>query len=155
MGRTDYFHDPAAPRPNAIKVAVSAVVLDGDGRILMIRRTDNDRYSIPGGGLEAGETVSEAVAREVLEETGIEVDVSDMVGVFSNPEHVIAYDDGEVRQEFSICFRARPIGGTLRTSEESKEVLWVAPAALDSLDVHPSIKLRIEHGLASSAPYFT
>ncbi|MEU5407423.1 NUDIX hydrolase [Nocardia asteroides] len=155
MGRTDYFHDPAAPRPNAIKVAVSAVVLDDEGRILMIRRTDNDRYSIPGGGLEAGETVSEAVAREVLEETGIEVDVSDMVGVFSNPEHVIAYDDGEVRQEFSICFRARPTGGMLRTSEESKEVLWVTPAAVESLDVHPSIKLRIEHGLASAAPYFT
>lgn len=155
MGRTDYFHDPAAPRPNAIKVAVSAVVLDDQGRILMIRRTDNDLYSIPGGGLEAGETVSEAVAREVLEETGVQVDVSDMVGVFSNPEHVIAYDDGEVRQEFSICFRARPIGGTLRTSEESKEVLWVAPESVGALNVHPSIKLRIEHGLASTAPYFT
>lgn len=107
------------------------------------------------GQWATGETVSEAVAREVLEETGIEVDVSDMVGVFSNPEHVIAYDDGEVRQEFSTCFRARPTGGTLRTSEESKEVLWVAPATLESLDVHPSIKLRIEHGLASAAPYFT
>lgn len=155
MGRTDHFHDPAAPRPNAIKVAVSAVVLDDTGRILMIRRTDNDRYAIPGGGLEAGETVSEAVAREVLEETGIDVEVTDLVGVFSNPEHVIAYDDGEVRQEFSICFRARPIGGSLRTSEESKEVLWVTPAAVDSLNVHPSIKLRIERGLEVATPYFT
>lgn len=155
MGRTDYFHDPAAPRPNTIKVAVSAVVLDDSGRILMIRRTDNDRYAIPGGGLEAGETVSDAVVREVLEETGITVAVADLVGVFSNPEHVIAYDDGEVRQEFSICFRARPIGGSLRTSEESKEVLWVDPAGLDSLNVHPSIKLRIEKGLGTAKPYFT
>jgi ADP-ribose pyrophosphatase YjhB (NUDIX family) len=155
MGRTDYFHDPAAPQPNAIKVAVSAVVLDDAGRILMIRRTDNDRYAIPGGGLEAGETVSEAVVREVLEETGVRVAVADLVGVFSNPEHVIAYDDGEVRQEFSICFRARPTGGSLRTSEESKEVLWVDPGELDSLDVHPSIKLRIEQGLKTAKPYFT
>ncbi|MFD4432895.1 NUDIX hydrolase [Nocardia sp. NPDC058497] len=155
MGRTDYFHDPAAPRPNAIKVAVSAVVLDDAGRILMIRRTDNDLYAIPGGGLEAGETVSEAVAREVLEETGISVEVTDLVGVFSNPEHVIAYDDGEVRQEFSICFRARPIGGSLRTSDESKEVLWVAPAEVKSLNVHPSIKLRITRGLEAATPYFT
>ncbi|MFD4461316.1 NUDIX hydrolase [Nocardia sp. NPDC058480] len=155
MGRTDYFHDPAAPQPNAIKVAVSAVVLDELGRILMIRRTDNDLYAIPGGGLEAGETVSEAVAREVLEETGIRVEVTDLVGVFSNPEHVIAYDDGEVRQEFSICFRARPVGGSLRTSEESKEVLWVAPTAVESLNVHPSIKLRISRGMEDATPYFT
>ncbi|WP_194828598.1 NUDIX hydrolase [Nocardia sp. XZ_19_231] len=155
MGRIDYFHDPAAPQPNAIKVAVSAVVLDKSGRILMIRRTDNDLYAIPGGGLEAGETVSEAVAREVLEETGIRVEVTDLVGVFSNPEHVIAYDDGEVRQEFSICFRARPTGGSLRTSEESKEVLWVAPGALDSLDIHPSINLRIKRALEAASPYFT
>ncbi len=155
MGRTDYFHDPAAPPPNTIKVAVSAVVLDDSGRILMIRRTDNDRYAIPGGGLEAGETVSQAVTREVVEETGIHVEVTDLVGVFSNPEHVIAYDDGEVRQEFSICFRAKPISGTLRTSEESKEVLWVTPAEIDSLNVHPSITLRIKRGLEGAAPYFT
>ncbi|WP_068060372.1 NUDIX hydrolase [Nocardia xishanensis] len=156
MSRTDYFHDPAAPAPNSIKVAVSALVQDEHGRILMIRRTDNDKYSIPGGGLEAGETVAQAVTREVMEETGIEVDATELIGVFSNPDHVIAYDDGEVRQEFSLCFRANPIGGTPRTSSESKEVRWVEPAELDELDVHPSIRLRISKGLeASGDPYFT
>ncbi|MFI2473891.1 NUDIX hydrolase [Nocardia xishanensis] len=156
MSRTDYFHDPAAPAPNSIKVAVSALVQDEHGRILMIRRTDNDKYSIPGGGLEAGETVAQAVAREVMEETGIEVDATELIGVFSNPDHVIAYDDGEVRQEFSLCFRANPIGGAPRTSSESKEVRWVEPAALGELDVHPSIRLRISKGLeASGDPYFT
>lgn len=156
MSRTDYFHDPAAPAPNSIKVAVSALVQDGQGRILLIRRSDNGKYSVPGGGLEAGETVAQAVVREVREETGIEVDVTELVGVFSNPEHVIAYDDGEVRQEFSICFRAQPIGGKLRTSEESSEVEWVRPAELSERDIHPSILLRIQKGLESSdSPYFT
>ncbi|WP_141812985.1 NUDIX hydrolase [Nocardia bhagyanarayanae] len=70
MGRTDYLNDPTAPSANSIKVAVSAVVLDARGRILMIHRTDNNLYSIPGGGLEAGETVTDAVVREVHEETG-------------------------------------------------------------------------------------
>ncbi|MGF6881381.1 8-oxo-dGTP pyrophosphatase MutT (NUDIX family) [Nocardia sp. GAS34] len=65
MTRTDYFQDPNAPTPNSIKVAASALVLDGHGRILMIHKTDNNLYSIPGGGLETGETVSEAVIREV------------------------------------------------------------------------------------------
>ena len=154
--RTDYFQDPSAPTPNSIKVAVSALIRDGRGRILMIRRTDNGMYSIPGGGLEAGETVSEAVVREVEEETGIDVRVVDMIGVFSNPEHVIAYDDGEVRQEFSICFTAEPIGGELRTSSESKDVRWVAPEQLSRLEIHPSVRLRISRGLgAGRAPYFT
>ncbi|MEU5760368.1 NUDIX domain-containing protein [Nocardia sp. NPDC047648] len=156
MARTDYFHDPDAPTPNSIKVAVSALVRDSEGKILMIHRTDNDRYSIPGGGLEAGETVTEALVREVKEETGIDVQVTGLIGIFSNPEHVIAYDDGEVRQEFSICFRADPVGGQLRTSSESKEVRWVAPSDVSSLDVHPSIALRIDQGLnPSSGPYYT
>ncbi|MFE9323556.1 NUDIX hydrolase [Nocardia sp. NPDC052278] len=156
MSRTDYFHDPNAPTPNSVKVAVSAVVRDSQGRILMIHRTDNDRYSIPGGGLEAGETITQALVREVKEETGIDVRVTDLIGIFSNPEHVIAYDDGEVRQEFSICFHADPIGGDLRTSSESKEVRWVAPNDISSLNVHPSIALRIERGLSpATGTYFT
>lgn len=156
MSRTDYFRDPNAPSPNSIKVAVSAFVQDSDGRILMIHRTDNDLYSIPGGGLEAGETVTEAVVREVHEETGIDVHVTSLIGIFSNPDHVIAYDDGEVRQEFSICFRADPIGGQARTSSESKVVAWVAPTDLAKLDIHPSITLRIERGLqGTNTPYFT
>jgi ADP-ribose pyrophosphatase YjhB (NUDIX family) len=122
----------------------------------MIRRTDNDKYAIPGGGQDVGETVAQTVVREVEEETGIHVEVTDLVGIYSNPAHVMAYDDGEVRQEFSICFRARPVSGELRTSSESKEVLWVEPERLDELDVHPSIRLRIQHGLGNrTKPYFT
>lgn len=156
MGRTDYYNDPKAPDANSIKVAVSAVVRDSAGRVLMIHRTDNDKYSIPGGGLEIGESVADAVVREVKEETGIDVEVTKLVGVFSNPDHVIAYDDGEVRQEFSICFVADPRGGELRTSAESKEVKWVAPDDLGELDIHPSVRLRIRRGLSNgNEPYFT
>ncbi|WP_328411947.1 NUDIX hydrolase [Nocardia sp. NBC_00403] len=154
--RTDYFNDPEAPEANSLKVAVSAFVQDADGRILMIHRTDNDKYSIPGGGMEVGETVADAVVREVAEETGIQVHPVGIVGIFSDPRHVIAYDDGEVRQEFSICFAAEPIGGTPSTSSESKAVQWVSPEELEELDVHPSIRERIEHGLRPpEEPYFT
>ncbi|ROP37951.1 NUDIX hydrolase [Saccharothrix texasensis] len=156
MTRTDYLNDPNAPKPNSIRVAVSAIVQDPTGRLLMIRRTDNDKYAIPGGGQDVGETLAQAVVREVEEETGIHVEVTGLVGLYSNPNHVIAYDDGEVRQEFSICFRAQPIGGELRTSSESKEVHWVEPHRLPDLDIHPSIRLRIDHGLSNRPePYFT
>lgn len=156
MARTDHYQDPDAPTANSIVVAVTAVVLDEDGRVLMIRRTDNDLYAIPGGAQEIGETISGTVIREVKEETGIDVQVTSLIGVYTDPEHVIAFTDGEVRQEFSICFHARPTGGQPRTSSESKEVLWIDPAELDSLNVHPSIRLRITHGLTGRRePYFS
>lgn len=145
-GRIDYYHDPDAPPANSIVVAVTAFILDESGRLLMIRRTDNDLYAIPGGVQEIGETIVQTVVREVREETGILVDVTGLIGVYSDPKHVIAFADGEVRQEFSLCFRAQPIRGELRTSSESKEVLWVEPSRLDDLNIHPSIRLRIQHG---------
>ncbi|MGH3850149.1 MAG: NUDIX hydrolase [Pseudonocardiaceae bacterium] len=153
-GRVDYYHDPDAPPANSIVVAVTAFILDSAGRLLMIRRTDNDLYAIPGGAQEIGETISKTVLREVQEETGILVEVTGLIGVYSDPEHVIAFADGEVRQEFSLCFRARPIRGEPRTSSESKEVLWVEHARLDDLTIHPSITLRIQHGFEQRAKPF-
>ncbi|WP_181781325.1 NUDIX hydrolase [Pseudonocardia pini] len=156
MTRTDYLDDPDAPKPNSIVIALSAFVLDDAGRLLMIRRTDNDKHAIPGGRHELGETMTEAVIRETIEETGITVEVTGLIGIYSNPHHVMAYDDGEVRQEFSICFRARQVSGEPRTSDESSEVRWVDPAQLDDLDIHPSIRLRIDHGLQERAePFYT
>jgi ADP-ribose pyrophosphatase YjhB (NUDIX family) len=147
MPKRDYYNDPTAPKANSLVPAVAAVVRDEAGRVLMIRRTDNDLYAIPGGAQDIGETVVQAAVRETFEETGTHIEVTSLVGIYSDPRHVIAYDDGEVRQEFSICFRARPLAGEPRTSSESKEVLWVEPARLDALNIHPSVRLRIQHGL--------
>ena len=147
MARTDYLDDPAAPKANSIVPAVSVVVPDGRGRILLIRRTDNNYWSIPGGGMEPGESVRQAASREVMEETGINCEVTGLIGVYSNPGHVAAYDDGEVRQEFSICLTARILGGALRTSSESSEVRFVPAADITSYDIHRSIRMRIGHYL--------
>ncbi|RSN12289.1 NUDIX hydrolase [Streptomyces sp. WAC 05977] len=155
MARVDYYNDPNAPKANSIAVAVSAFIQDDEGRILMIRRTDNDLYSIPGGQLELGETLSQAAVREVREETGIVCEVTGVIGLYSNPNHVIAYDDGEVRQEFSICFCATPVSGDLRTSSESKEVLWVPVDLMKDINIHSSIRLRIEHGIAGGEVFFS
>ncbi|MFS8098154.1 NUDIX domain-containing protein [Lentzea alba] len=155
MARTDHYHDPNAPKATNIVVAVSAFVQDEHGRLLMIRRTDNDLYSIPGGAQDVGETIGHTVIREVKEETGIDVEPTDIIGVYSDPNHVVSYTDGEVRQQFSICFRAQHVGGERRTSDESSEVHWVSRRDLNALNIHPSIRLRIEHGFADrSVPYF-
>jgi ADP-ribose pyrophosphatase YjhB (NUDIX family) len=156
MTRVDYLNDPNAPKANTVAVAVSAFIQDNRGRTLMIRRSDNDLYSIPGGQLEPGETLTQAAVREVKEETGIGIEVTGLIGLYSNPNHVIVYDDGEIRQEFSICFRAQPRSGLLQTSDESTEVRWYTRDELTGLRIHPSTMLRIEHGFINRAqPYYT
>lgn len=155
MGRRDFYDDPAAPTPNTIVPAVTAVIQDGQGRILLIHRTDNDRWALPGGTLEIGESLPATLVREVREETGIDVEVVGLIGIYSDPKHVIAYDDGEVRQQFAVSVRARPIGGLLRGSTESSEVKWLEPSTLSELNLHPSMRLRIDHALdpGRSNPY--
>jgi ADP-ribose pyrophosphatase YjhB (NUDIX family) len=156
MARTDFYNDPVAPKPTSIVVAASAFVLDADRRLLMIRRTDSGLYALPGGRHELGETMSATAIRETYEETGVKIEVTGLVGIYSNPNHVIAFSDGEIRQEFSICFRAHPLGGTPRPSDESTEVEWVERDKLRELDIHPSIMLRIEHGFTDrSEPYYS
>lgn len=151
MARRDYFNDPDAPPANSVVPSVVAAVVNDRGELLMIHRTDNNLWALPGGGHDIGESISQTVIREVCEETGIDVEITGLTGIYTNPRHVMAYDDGEVRQQFSICFTARPIGGTLRTSSESREVAWVQPDDLADLDIHPSMRLRIEHALAGLA----
>ncbi|MET7603921.1 NUDIX domain-containing protein [Streptomyces avermitilis] len=155
MSRIDYFRDPNAPKANSVVPSVTAVVCDGAGRLLLIHKTDNDLWALPGGGHDIGERIADTVVREVREETGIDVEVDNISGLYTDPQHVLAYDDGEVRQQFSICFRAHVVGGSLRTSSESKEVRWIDLADLDGLDIHPSMMLRIRHGLdaARREPY--
>jgi ADP-ribose pyrophosphatase YjhB (NUDIX family) len=148
MARRDFFHDPNAPKANSIVPAVTTVVVR-DGEILLEHRVDNDLWALPGGALEPGETVAEAAMRETLEETGIRVRVVGLVGIYSDPNHVIAYDNGEVRQQFSICLRSEPVGGELEAQRsEAKRVAWVPVTELDQLSIHPAQRLRIDHGLA-------
>ena len=109
---------------------------------------------MPGGGHETGESITDTVVREVKEETGYDVEVVALTGVYTNPKHVMAYDDGEVRQQFSICFTARRVGGQARTSSESSEVRWVSIGDIDSLDMHPSMRLRLQHALEDHAHPF-
>jgi ADP-ribose pyrophosphatase YjhB (NUDIX family) len=143
--RRDLLDDPNAPRANRLVPAASAVVVDDAGRVLLHKRTDNEFWSIPGGSMEPGESIAETIVREVREETGIEATVDKILGVYSNPRHVSVYDDGEVRQQFSVCFLCRAVGGELQTSKESSEVRFVDLAEIEALSIHPSIRLRIHH----------
>ncbi len=146
MARIEHFNDPAAPKPNSIVPAVTVFVRDEAGRVLLIRRTDNGLWALPGGAQEFGEYIADTAVRETLEESGVEVAVTGLVGLYTNPNHLVEFSDGEVRQQFSICFRAAYVSGEPTTSNESSEVRWIERGRLDELPIHPSMRLRIDHG---------
>ena len=77
--------------------------------------------------MDIGESIGETVVREVKEETGLDVKPEYIIGVYINPKHIIAFSDGEVRQQFSICFYCTIVGGEIRASEESYEVAFFSP----------------------------
>ncbi|WP_419704827.1 NUDIX domain-containing protein [Promicromonospora sp. NFX87] len=156
--RIDYWRDPAAPEPTSRKTSASVFVRNDHGHLLLLKRVDNDLWTIPTGGVKKGETVGQAGTRECLEETGLEVEVTGLVGVFSTPDHVIVYLHGdtvdEVRQPINIWLRARLIGGQITPQlSEASEVRWIDPAHLDEYPIHPALRQRIDHGLSSTEPY--
>lgn len=154
MARTEFYDDPAAPVPNSLVVATSAVVTDERGRILMQRRADSGNWALPGGAMEITESLVQAVVREVEEETGYTVEVTGLVGLYTDARHVIAYSDGEVRRQFNVTFTARLAGGELRKSDESIEVAWIDPDELPTMPMHHTQRLRIAHNLERrESPY--
>jgi ADP-ribose pyrophosphatase YjhB (NUDIX family) len=141
MAHVDHYLEDEPPTANSIVVAVSAFVLDDADQVLMVRQ--DDIHALPSGDVEVGETLSGAVVRVVERDTGVRIQVTGVVGVYSDPRHVIAYDNGEVRQEFSICFRGRYVSGA--------DAIWVDQPLLPELTIHPAVRLRIQHGLDNRA----
>ncbi|WP_404434227.1 NUDIX domain-containing protein [Microbacterium lacus] len=154
MARIDYYNDPDAPPANSVVPSTTCVVVDDQGRIALVHRKDNGLWALPGGGMELGESMEECAVREVKEETGLDVEITGLVGVYTNPRHVMKYDDGEVRQQFSLCYTSRLVGGELAYDEESTDIAWIEPERVPDLRMHPSMKLRIDHFLEDRAtPY--
>lgn len=125
----------AMPASATFRIGVYAIIF-GEGTVLLAHRRDIDWWNLPGGGMELGETVEEAMCREVREETGLEVEVERLVGVYSKPQ----------KQEIVLTFRCRIIGGELTSTEESRECRFFAPDALP-VNTLPKHRQRVEDAL--------
>jgi 8-oxo-dGTP pyrophosphatase MutT (NUDIX family) len=104
-----------------IRLGCSASIFDEQGRIFLTRRADNGQWCLPGGGMESGESVTEACEREVWEETGLRIRVKRLVGVYSYPDQLVVYSDGNKAHIVALHFDAELIGGTPALSSETTD----------------------------------
>ena len=155
MGRTEYWNDPAAPKPNSLVPAAGVLAVDHQGRLLLQRRRDTGQWAIPMGKQEFGETPVQCAIRETQEETGVVTEVTGLLGIYSDPGHIVYYDsDGETRQEYEVIFTGRPVGGSPEVNEEASDVAWFAPDDLPALDIHPTQRRQLRDWLDGMAPHF-
>ena len=155
--RIDFYDDPDAPAADSIVPSVNVAMTNEADEILLIRRSDNDNWALPGGAVDLGESLTQAAVRETREESGIGCEITGVSGIYTDPRHVMLYtSNGEVRQEFSIVLSARPVGGRPTTSTETSEVRWVPRAEVASYQMDASMRLRVQHYLEHRAqPYIS
>jgi len=153
--RIDYYDDPNAPAANSMVPSVNVIIENDGGEILLIERSDNGNWALPGGAIDLGESMSQAGVRETKEETGIDCEILNVIGIYTDPKHIILYtSNGEARQEFSILLRGRATGGDPTPSSESTEVHWVARAEIGQLPMDRSMRRRIAHYLEPGATLY-
>jgi ADP-ribose pyrophosphatase YjhB (NUDIX family) len=152
-GRVEYFDDPWAPQPNSLVPACGTLAVNERGEILLQRRRDTGQWALPMGKQEIGESPSQCAIRETLEETGVEVEIIGLVGVYSDPRHIVAYSHGEVRQEYELTLLARPVRGAPAANDEASDAKWFSPAELSEMDIHPTMRRQIEDYLTGRTPH--
>jgi 8-oxo-dGTP pyrophosphatase MutT (NUDIX family) len=137
-----------------LRLGCSAAIFDGQGRILLTRRADNGQWCLPGGGMEAGESAAEACEREVWEETGLSVRVKRLVGVYSHPDQLAVYPDGNKAHIVVLHFEAEAVGGKLGLSEETTDFGYFTLEEVETLDMLGRHKERILDTLANQKEAF-
>ena len=153
MSRIEYWNDARGPAPNSLVPACGVLAVDDHGRMLLQRRRDTGQWALPMGKMELGETPSQCAIRETREETGVLVQVTGLLGVFSDPAHIVAYGDGEIRQEFEVILLAVPVEGDPTVNDEASDVRWVAPEDMRRLDIHPTQWRQLGHYLNQTYPH--
>jgi ADP-ribose pyrophosphatase YjhB (NUDIX family) len=132
-----------------LTVGCSAAIFDtSHQRILLVRRIDNGRWAVPGGYMEPGESMTEACVREVMEETGLKVQVRRLISVYTSPHILLEYPDGNRWQLVVLHFEAVSAGGELASSDETSEFGFFTPEEARNLQMGVLDKLRVEDAFA-------
>ena len=122
-------------RQGKLRLGCSAAIFDEAGRIFLTRRADNGLWCMPGGAMESGESVAEACEREVWEETGLRIRVKRLVGVYSHPDQLVVYPDGNKAHIVALHFEAEIIRGEPGLSDETTDFGYFALQEIEGLEM--------------------
>lgn len=136
----------------ALRLGCAAAVYDKERTaILITKRSDNALWCLPGGGMDPGESIQEACLREVKEETGLDIKLERLFAVYSTPNRVTKYEDGNIVQHVTLCFDATLLTETVTISAEVSEVYWVRADQLEYFDWFPNHRERVSDSFGSAS----
>jgi ADP-ribose pyrophosphatase YjhB (NUDIX family) len=139
---------PRLGREGKLRVGCSATIFDEKHeKVLLTQRTDNGLWCLPGGRMESGESAAEACEREVWEETGLKVRMKRLIGVYSDPDQLVIYPDGNKVFMVVMSFEAEVIGGELGLSDETTAFGYYSLHEMESMPMHGLHKKRVEDAL--------
>jgi ADP-ribose pyrophosphatase YjhB (NUDIX family) len=151
---TQVLYGPRLGKQGKIRLGCSAAIFDEQGRILLTRRADNGQWCLPGGRMESGESAAEACEREVFEETGLNVRVKRLVGVYSHPDQLVIYPDGNKVHVVALHFEAEITGGELGLSNETTDFGYFTFEEIEGLELLGRHKERIIDTMANQSEAF-
>jgi 8-oxo-dGTP pyrophosphatase MutT (NUDIX family) len=145
---TQVLYGPRLGKEGVLRLGCSAIIFDTKReKVLLTQRVDNGRWCLPGGQVESGESVAEACEREVWEETGLKVRVTRLVGVYSNPDQLVIYKDGNKAFFVVLSFEAEILEGELGLSNETTDYGYFTMQEMESMPMHGQHKDRVEDAL--------
>jgi ADP-ribose pyrophosphatase YjhB (NUDIX family) len=145
---------PAPPRPGTVvSPAVYVAVRWLGGRLLLVRRSPEEVWELPGGCVRVGETAIAAAVRTTAQQAGVQVLITGIAGLFTAPGHLIRAPDGELRQQFAVLLHARAVGGVPHADlRETSRAEWVAVGDISSLAMESSARVRVATAIAVGDP---
>jgi len=150
MGATILTGDRIAKQGSLMLGCTAAIFDPTRQKLLITQRSDNGRWCLPGGRMESGESVAEACEREVVEETGLIVRIVKLIGIYSDPNILLKYEEGDQHHLVALHFEAEIVGGTLGLSDETIAVNYFTPEQIDALDLMPHHRHRIADTFAGT-----
>lgn len=145
---TQIFYGDRLARGGKIRLGSSAIIFDDTRtKVLLTRRTDNGLWCLPGGAMDSGESAAEGCEREVFEETGLSVRVKRLVGVYSDPNQLIVYPDGNKVHIVALSFEAEIINGTLGLSNETTDAGFFSVQGIGAMPMLGNHAGRVQDAL--------
>jgi 8-oxo-dGTP pyrophosphatase MutT (NUDIX family) len=152
---TKVLHGERIGKNGRIRLGCSAVIFDeAREKVLLTKRADNGLWCLPSGGMEPGESVQETIIREAWEETGLTIRVLRLVGVYSDPDWLVVYDEKTPVQIVALSFEAEITAGKPGLSNETSDWGYFSLKELDKLDMLLNHKIRIQDAFAGQVSAF-